>query len=491
MNAMAAWMVGTVCLALASAGRGATVVIPPAADTFLSEFSPDHNVGGNTNLAAGTVSNGTRTRALLRFDIAAHVPAGSAITGVSLRLNVNRVNMGGGVNSVFELRRVWVPWTEGAQTNNLGAPAAPGETTWNHRLAPETPWSAPGGAPGSDFAGTASGTAAVAGIGAYDFTGSLSLAEDVRSWLDDPVSNFGWVLMSQSEEISETARRFASREDAALAPALTVEYVPAAPSLRFTGVRLLGNEAVLTWANGRPSYQVQRRASLLADWVNVGPPTNATSATVPLNGGQAFFRVVQDYTARYEVLFDATWSQPTHPTDFPLGSAHWSGLVGGVHNAEVHFWREGETASEGIRLMAELGSQPRLLSEVRTAMTGGTADFTLAGGGVNPAPGTRLLVFPQPMRRDHPLVTLCTMIAPSPDWFVGVDSLSLIENGQWVPTKEVVLYAHDAGTDSGASYASLDAVTTPRGVITRFTGFPALVNGVVVPFGTFTFRRLD
>jgi hypothetical protein len=95
------------------------------------------------------------------------------------------------------------------------------------------------------------------------------------------------------------------------------------------------------------------------------------------------------------------------------------------------------------------------------------------------------------MRRDFPLVTLCSMIAPSPDWFVGVDSLSLIEDGKWVSNKVVILYGHDAGTDSGASYTSPDQITVPRGIVTRFMGFPALVNGVILPFGTFTFMRLD
>ncbi len=40
-------------------------------------------------------------------------------------------------------------------------------------------------------------------------------------------------------------------------------------------------------------------------------------------------------------------------------------------------------------------------------------------------------------------------------------------------------------------YASPDQVTAPRGVITDFMGFPALVNGVIVPFGNYTFTRLD
>jgi hypothetical protein len=49
----------------------------------------------------------------------------------------------------------------------------------------------------------------------------------------------------------------------------------------------------------------------------------------------------------------------------------------------------------------------------------------------------------------------------------------------------------DAGTDSGASYASPDLVTVPRGSVSRFTGFPAIQNGAIVPFGAFTFTRLD
>jgi hypothetical protein len=479
-------------LALAVPLQAATAIIIPAADTFLSEFSADHNTGAHIDVAAGTVSNGTRTRALLRFDAAAHIPAGAVITSASLRLEVTRTIGGGGVNSNFQLRRVLVPWTEGGQTGNLGARAAPGETTWAWRMAPDVPWNAPGGVIGSDYADAVSSATPVQGPGSYEFASTPEMVQDVQSWIDDPALNFGWLLMSDLEEVSETSRRFAAREDPnERAPVLTVEYIPPAPEFRILSLTVNGDEATLVWTNGLPTFQVQMRSSLSSDWTNIGSPTDASNAIFPLDGTQAFIRVVQDYTAEYQVEFDATWSQETHPADFPITSAHWSGLVGGVHNGQVHFWRTGELASEGIRLMAELGSQPRLLSEVRTAITNGTADFTLSGGGINPAPGSRLLVFPQPMRRDYPLVTLCSMIAPSPDWFVGVDSLSLLQNGAWVPVLTVTLFGHDAGTDSGPTYASPNAVTTPPEVITQFTDFPALVNGVIEPFGTLTFTRLD
>jgi len=249
-------------------------------------------------------------------------------------------------------------------------------------------------------------------------------------------------------------------------------------------------QITLNWSGGRASYQVQTAASLFGNWVNIGAPTSNNLAVIPITNSQAYFRIVSDFTAQYQVVLNATWSQQTLPTNWPA-NAHFSGLVGGTHNANVHFWRDGETASEGIRLMAELGQKTTLLNEFAPAITNGTAQFQLSGGGISPSPGSVSLTLPQPMSRDFPLVTLVSMIAPSPDWFVGVDSLNMIENRQWVTNMVVTLYGKDAGTDSGVTFTSPDQVTVPRWVVTQFSGFPAIQNGVLVPFGTFTFTRLD
>ena len=51
---------------------------------------------------------------------------------------------------------------------------------------------------------------------------------------------------------------------------------------------------------------------------------------------------------------------------------------------------------------------------------------------------------------EYPLVTLITMIAPSPDWFVGVAGLSLLDgSGRWRKRVDVDLYPYDAGTEDG------------------------------------------
>lgn len=68
-------------------------------------------------------------------------------------------------------------------------------------------------------------------------------------------------------------------------------------------------------------------------------------------------------TAHYSVTFDATWSVATHPVDFPP-SPHFSGLVGGTHDASVSFWDVGQLSSLGMKRMAEWGSQADLLAEV-------------------------------------------------------------------------------------------------------------------------------
>lgn len=192
--------------------------------------------------------------------------------------------------------------------------------------------------------------------------------------------------------------------------------------------------------------------------------------------------------ARYEVTFEATWSDGTHPTDFP-SSAHFSGLIGGTHDSTVEFWRAGDFASEGIRLMAERGSKFPLSQEVERAIGAGSANTVLSGGNLGRSPGAVNLQFDISQR--FSLVTLVTMVAPSPDWFVGVSGLALFENGQWVEERRVSLDPYDAGTDSGITYGSPDLPTVPRAPIARITGYPMAAAGRVAPFGTFTFRRID
>ena len=193
-------------------------------------------------------------------------------------------------------------------------------------------------------------------------------------------------------------------------------------------------------------------------------------------------------TARYHVTFESAWTRETHPTDFP-SSAHFSRLVGGTHSSRVRFWQAGAQASRGIKDMAERGRTSPLDSEVQAAIAAGTAYSLILGGAIDRVPGEATAEFE--IGREHPLVSLVSMVAPSPDWFVGTDSLSLVEGGDWVAEKVVTLYPWDAGTDSGPSYGSPDQASQPAQTIHRLEGYPVAAGGVVAPFGSYRFRRVN
>lgn len=188
-------------------------------------------------------------------------------------------------------------------------------------------------------------------------------------------------------------------------------------------------------------------------------------------------------TATYRVTFDATWSAATHPTAFPP-TAHFSPLIGATLAPGAHLWQAGALASDGIEFMAETGGTTPLTSEVNALITAGTAGQVVAG----PAAGSPDLVSTTFTVTDaHPTVSLVTMIAPSPDWFVGVDAVALFENGQWKDSLTIPLFAYDSGTDSGQQFFAVNQDTNPPAAIHMITDGPL---GGTPALGTFTFERL-
>jgi len=191
-------------------------------------------------------------------------------------------------------------------------------------------------------------------------------------------------------------------------------------------------------------------------------------------------------TTRYSVTFEATWSAQTHPTDAPP-MPHFSGLIGATHREAVRFWETGQLASDGIKAMAEQGAKSPLDQEIQAAITAGTAEHLLSGGGIGLSPGSVSLELE--ISSEFPLVTLVSMLAPSPDWFVGVTALSLLDDDGWADEMTIDLHPYDAGTDSGTSFRSPNRPTRPRDPIARIDSGPLVVAGDVPPVGRFVFRR--
>ena len=201
-----------------------------------------------------------------------------------------------------------------------------------------------------------------------------------------------------------------------------------------------------------------------------------------LAGGLSVSLLTRVGAVEYEVTFDAIWSRVTHRESFPTGP-HFSGLIGGTHNQDVTFWEMGGIASRGIESMAETGSKSSLTSEVNAAISAGHAAAVISGGGISPSPGDVTTAFD--VDSTYSLVTLVSMIAPSPDWFVGVTGLDLYNGTHWESEIVVPLLPYDAGTDSGVIYTSANADTNPQEPIAVIEGLPFANTD---PLGTFTFR---
>ena len=168
-------------------------------------------------------------------------------------------------------------------------------------------------------------------------------------------------------------------------------------------------------------------------------------------------------SARYRLTFNATWSAQSHPVNFPP-PAHFSDLAGAVHNDQVALWRTGELASSGIELMAETGDASGLLAEAAGAVNAGSAASVIDGGGVAQSPGAVSVVFE--VTRDHPLVSITSMVAPSPDWFVGIRDVALFNGTEFVESLTIEAAVYDSGTDSGLLFTSGDVDTQPAAPIT-------------------------
>ena len=94
----------------------------------------------------------------------------------------------------------------------------------------------------------------------------------------------------------------------------------------------------------------------------------------------------------------------------------------------------------------------------------------------------------------YPLVSFIRMIAPSPDWFIGVHDVDLCNTttGEWVDSVVRNLFPYDAGTDSGKEFSSPNVITNPQQVIHLLTNnITGSFKGdqPIKRFGTFTFEK--
>ena len=190
-------------------------------------------------------------------------------------------------------------------------------------------------------------------------------------------------------------------------------------------------------------------------------------------------------SATYRVTFEGkfTASALASGVSVPSGE-HFTTLIGAVHNGSVTFWSSGGTASAGIESMAEVGGTSTLKSEINANSNAlAIIEQSIASG------GTATATVDITLTTDHPLVTLTSMIAPSPDWFVGVSGLSLRNTADdgWQPSLAEDLFPYDAGTEEGTEFSLSNSATSPQGTIASIKGTGKFSNE---PIATLVFDLL-
>jgi hypothetical protein len=198
-------------------------------------------------------------------------------------------------------------------------------------------------------------------------------------------------------------------------------------------------------------------------------------------------------TANYNISVNTTWNATDHSSIASIGNLpndpHWSALALVTHKNNNEFLQLGNIASQGVQSIAEFGSTTNFQSEVNTAISLLNADQYLQSGFSPRGAVSFASINNITVSETYPLVTFLSMIAPSPDWFIAVNSESLrsgnsgVNNG-WKDSYSIDLFVYDAGTDDGTDYASANAESNPKVGVFMINNAP--INGKKVATATFT-----
>lgn len=163
---------------------------------------------------------------------------------------------------------------------------------------------------------------------------------------------------------------------------------------------------------------------------------------------------------KYSVEINNTWNSQSPA--WPDQDAHFSWIGGATHNANVKFWEIGALASPGIDLMSITGRTTDLISEIQIEIAKGNAENYIdqrhwfCPNEITHS-NCRESSFETVVTKEFPLVSLVSMLGPSPDWFIGIESLSMLDNnGTFIPRIVYELFPYDAGILSDNNVMAAD-----------------------------------
>lgn len=159
--------------------------------------------------------------------------------------------------------------------------------------------------------------------------------------------------------------------------------------------------------------------------------------------------ITQAQAKKYKVTFESNWNRQDHLAT--PGNAHFSPVLAVSHNRDYSLFQQGGLATKGLEDLSELGRTAILKDEISIASS------MMKIGEVKETQNMfirseTVQTFEIDITPEHPYLSFASMIAPSPDWFVGLNAIKLYseETGFFESTRNPIdLMAMDAGTELG------------------------------------------
>ncbi len=194
-----------------------------------------------------------------------------------------------------------------------------------------------------------------------------------------------------------------------------------------------------------------------------------------------------DSVASYKIIITGTWAMPQQTVP---ANNHFTQYIGITHSNAFTMWRLGTLASKGVENVAEEGKPAVLKMELDSSIA---AQKALSKFFINPTSITGSDSAIINLSTKYSLVSFESMIAPSPDWFLGIDSYNLIQNGKWITDVTIPAYGYDAGTEDGDVFGYANPATIPQQNISYMTPTNASViangNASIAPFASVRFVK--
>ncbi|KAM3957073.1 spondin-1 [Aphomia sociella] len=171
-----------------------------------------------------------------------------------------------------------------------------------------------------------------------------------------------------------------------------------------------------------------------------------------------------DDVAVYKVKVRFMWSEERFPKDYPTNrpKAQWSPIFGQSHNKSYALYHVNEVARPSVRDFAQYGKIDELVKEGEDEpKVYDQFSAPAVGSGVNESNNVVLV------DGSHSFVSLISRMIPSPDWFVGIDSVNMCVDSSWIDQITLDLHPLDAGAASGLTFTAPRWETLPSERVTK------------------------